>query len=112
MGIYKNMSSLDNSETKHYSRNKGSSFDVSRGGKGSVVETEVQKLFKKSDGSISQHDLMKLRNKFNDEELVEEIKEAFVERQGKIQKRATKFASLIREKYANTNYPFHKLLAK
>jgi len=106
------MSSIDNSETKHYSRNKGSSFDVSRGGKGTVVETEVQKLFKKSDGNISQHDLLKLRNKYNDEELVEEIKEAFVERQGKIKKRATKFASLIREKYANTNYPFHKLLAK
>ncbi len=106
------MSSIDNLETKHYSRNKSSTFDSSRGGKGSVVQNEVQKLFKKSDGHISQHDLLKLRNKYNDEEIVAEIQEEFAEKQRMINKKADKFARIIRERYANSNYPFHKLLAK
>ena len=105
------MSSIVNPETNHYSRNKSSNFDSSRGGKGSVVQNEVQKLFKKSDGSISQHDLLKLRNKYNDEEIVAEIQEEFAEKQRMINKKADKFARIIRERYANSNYPFNKLLA-
>ena len=107
------MSSIENSETKHYNRNKGSSYNSNKGGKGNVVESEVQKLFRRAKGeSVSQHDLLRLRNKYDDEELVDQIQEAFFERQQQIRKRAGKFARLIRERYSDVNYPFHKLLAK
>ena len=42
------MSSIENHETKHYNRNKGSSYNSNKGGKGNVVETEVQKLFRRA----------------------------------------------------------------
>merc|ERR1711871_632465 len=114
MGIYKNMSSIENHETKHYNRNKGSSYHSNKGGrKDNVVENEVQKLFKRAKGEpVSQQDLLRLRNKYDDEELVDQIQEAFFERQTQIRKRASKFARLIRERYSDVNYPFHKLLAK
>lgn len=108
------MSSIENQETKHYNRNKGSSFHSNKGGrKEGVVENEVQKLFKRAKGEpVSQQDLLRLRNKLDDAELVDQIQEAFFEKQTQIRKRASKFAKLIREKYSDVNYPFHKLLAK
>ena len=108
------MSSIENHETKHYNRNKGSSYHSNKGGrKDNVVENEVQKLFKRAKGEpVSQQDLLRLRNKYDDEELVDQIQEAFFERQTQIRKRASKFARLIRERYSDVNYPFHKLLAK
>ena len=106
------MSSIDHNESKHYSRNKSSSFEATKGGKGDVVKNEVEKLFGKKDGVISHHDIQKLKNKYNDGELVEQITAAFAEKQKQINKKASKFAKLIREKYANSNYPFHKLLER
>ena len=108
------MSSIENHETKHYNRNKGSSFISNKGGrKDGVVESEVAKLFRRSKGDpVSQQDLLRLRNKYDDQELVDQIQEAFFEKQNEIKRRAGKFAKLIRERYSDANYPFHKLLAK
>ena len=108
------MSSIENQETKHYNRNKGSSFNSNKGGKKEgVVENEVSKLFRRAKGEpVNQQDLVRLRNKLDDDELVDQIQEAFFEKQTQIKKRATKFAKLIREKYGSVNTPFHKLLAK
>jgi len=76
------------------------------------VDGEVQKLFRKANGKINQHDFQMLRNKYGNEELVEKIQRVFVEKHTEITKRAKKFAQLIREKYADTQYPFHILLEK
>lgn len=80
--------------------------------KDSNVDLEVQKLFKRSDGKISQQDFQNLKNKLNDEELYDKIQRAFVEKYTEITKKAKKFAQLIREKYSNSQYPFHILIEK
>jgi hypothetical protein len=76
------------------------------------VDEEVQKLFKASAGKISQGDLASLRTKHGDANLVDKIQEVFIEKHRLITKKAKKFAELIRERYANKNYPFHILLDK
>lgn len=74
------------------------------------VDEEVQKLFRKN--KVTQSDLQKLRQRYDDVELADRIQDAFVEKQTKILKRARKFAQLIRNKYSDTQYPFHILLEK
>jgi hypothetical protein len=76
------------------------------------VDDEVQKLLRKSNGQISSNDFMKLRNKYDDVNLVEKIQRAYLEKHHHISKKAKKFAQLIREKYSNQQYPFHVLLEK
>lgn len=77
------------------------------------VDKEVQKLFrKKININTMSVELEKLRMKFNDDDLVNEIQKIYLEKHNKIIKRAKKFAELIRLKYGNTQYPFHVLLEK
>jgi len=82
------------------------------GRKDSNINDEVQKLFKRSNGKINQQDFQNLRIKYGNEELVDKIQKAFIEKYTEITKKAKKFAQLIREKYANSKYPFHILLEK
>lgn len=93
---------MDNSS---YSRNKPS-------GNRNSVDEEVRRLFKKNKGSVSQNEFIKLRSKYDNEDLVDKIQAAYLEKHQKIVKKAKKFAKLIREKYSNQNYPFHVLLEK
>ena len=78
----------------------------------SSVDDEVQKLFRKNNGKISTEDFVKLRQRFNDSELVDKIQKAYVEKHLMITRKAKKFAELIRDKYSNQQYPFHILLEK
>ena len=96
---------MDSSEAKNYQRNRPSKSEGS-------VEDEVQKLFRKNNGKISSADFVKLRQKYDDTNLVENIQKAYMEKHATISKKAKKFAQLIREKYSNTQYPFHVLLEK
>ncbi len=55
---------MDSSDVKNNQRN--------RSGRGEeAVEDEVQKLFRKNNGKISSADFMKLRQKYDDADLVE-----------------------------------------
>lgn len=92
-------------DIKSNQRNEGSKDKVS-------VDAEVQKLFKRADGKVSQQDFQNLRKKYNNEELVQQIEQVFIEKNREITKKAKKFAELIRAKYANSQYPFHTLLEK
>lgn len=76
------------------------------------VDEEVEKLFKKSNGKINQHEFQNLRAKYGNEELVDKIQKSFIEKYNQVTKKAKKFARLIREKYSNDQYPFHILLEK
>lgn len=77
------------------------------------IEDEVQKLFKKKNGKISNLDFIKLKQKFNDDdEFVSKVQNAYLEKYNMIRKKAKKFANLIKEKYGNSSYPFHILLEK
>ena len=91
-------------ETKNSQRNSGS--------KKESIDEEVQKLLRKSSVKISDYDFNKLREKYGNEELVDKIQSAYLEKFSEITKRAKKFAQLIREKYSSSQYPFHILLEK
>jgi len=78
----------------------------------SSVDDEVQKLFRKNNGKISTEDFVKLRQRFNDSDLVDKIQKAYIEKHLMITRKAKKFAELIRERYSNQHYPFHILLEK
>jgi hypothetical protein len=95
---------MENLDTKNNQRNPMVKKDS--------VDEEVQKLFRKSGGKINQHEFQNLRNKYGNEELVEKIQRAFIEKHTDITKKANKFAQLIREKYADDKHPFHVLLDK
>ena len=69
-------------------------------------------MFKRSNGKITQQDFINLKNKHNDEDIVNQIQQAFVEKYTSITKRAKKFAQLIKDKYGNSEYPFHIILEK
>jgi hypothetical protein len=96
---------MDSSDVKNNQRNRPARDEGS-------VEDEVQKLFRKNNGKISSADFMKLRQKYDDADLVEKIQKAYLEKHSAISKKAKKFAQLIREKYSNQQYPFHILLEK
>lgn len=90
---------------ENYSRNKPS-------GNKNTVDDEVRRLFKNNKGNVDQSIFMKLREKYDDEKLVDQIQSMYLEQHNKIVKKAKKFAKLIREKYSDTSYPFHVLLNK
>jgi hypothetical protein len=77
----------------------------------SSVNDEVQKLLRKN-GKISSQDFLRLRSQYKDDELVNRIQAAYAEKQGNIVQKAKKFAALIREKYSQSQTPFHILLEK
>jgi hypothetical protein len=77
----------------------------------SNIDQEVQKLFTKG-GKVTQNELTNLRYKYNNEDLVDKIQKKYIEKHNEITKRAKKFAQLIREKYSDSQYPFHILLEK
>ena len=96
---------MESSDVKMNQRNRPSRSDGS-------IEDEVQKLFRKNNGKISSADFMKMRQKYDDAELVDKIQKAYIDKHQAISKKAKKFAQLIREKYSNQQYPFHILLEK
>ena len=74
------------------------------------VEYHVQKLFKNDPGNTNKVD--RYINKIEDPKLREQVYDDFVSRSHKITKKAHKFAKLIRDKYSQTNTPFHIILGK
>jgi hypothetical protein len=77
----------------------------------SSINDEVQKLLRKN-GKISSSDFMKLKEKYGDDDLVDSIQDIYAEKYTHITKKAKKFAELIRQKYGNSQTPFHILLEK
>ena len=75
------------------------------------VNDEVQRLLRKN-GKISSQDFLRLRSQYKDDELVNNIQALYAEKQGNIMKKAKKFAQIIREKYSQSQTPFHILLEK
>ena len=102
--------SSDSSDVSKFNRRKGQ--DNYKGDKKSLVDNEVKKLFRDNPQQISQSAMFRLREKFGDEELLDQIQDAFMERSREIRKRAKKFARMITERYQTQNYPLHILLKK
>ena len=88
-----------------YQRNKSSSGS-------SHVSKEVDRLFQKGRKTLSAEDIRKIREKYSNDEVIEQIQDQFIERQQHVQKVAKKFTKQISEKYGNMNYPLHIMLRK
>jgi len=71
----------------------------------SSINDEIQKLIGKN-GKMAPSDIQKLRSKYGDDSIVDNILNTLAEKQSKLYKKAKKFASLIREKYSNTSTLF------
>jgi hypothetical protein len=74
-----------------------------------IVTKEVKNLLKTGKRSISSRDIMRL-NRDYDGDVVDQIREKFIDTHREIRKKAKKFAHLINQKYGQRNYPLHKLL--
>jgi hypothetical protein len=79
---------------------------------GSTVDMEVANLFKLQNKNQFTNALLALRQRYRDEDLVGKIQDVFMQRHSSIVKSAKKFATAVREKYAQQNIPFHQLLMK
>jgi hypothetical protein len=87
------------------------SRNSNRSSGGNTIDNEVDRLMRQREGA-SQSDFARLRAKYNDAEIVDKIQAKFNEQHEEITRKAKKFASLIRQKYGSSNYPFHTLLKK
>ncbi len=76
------------------------------------VDEEVKKLYRKNNGKFTSADIKNLRSKYDDVEVADKIEKAYYEKFTNIEKKAKKFAQLIREKYSSQQQPFHVLLEK
>ena len=96
------------SDNKNYQRN-----DNSKDSNDDKVKNAVSKIFKQlGKNSKLDIDLTKLGEEYGNIKLVEEIQKAWVEKINYINKKAKKFAQLIRDKYSNSRLPFHVILEK
>ena len=66
-------------------------MDRNESRKSSSVDDEVQRLLSRSN-KITSQDFMKLRSMYKDEDIVDKIQNAYVEKQGNIVKKAKKNA--------------------
>lgn len=79
---------MDNS---NYSRTKPS-------GNKNTVDDEVRRLFKKNKGKIDANEFIKLRSKYNNEQLVDQIQHLYLEKHNKIVKKAKKICYINQRK--------------
>lgn len=79
-------------------------------GKSSRVDAEVARLLSKP--TVDKNEFMRLRNKMDDNDLVDQIQAAYVDKYTMVEKRASAFAQKILEKYGMTNQPYSQLIIK
>ena len=91
-----------------YNRKKSSSS----GSKKETIKKEVRRLFHSNPHQISTNAMFRLREKYNDDELIDQIQDTFIDMGKEIRSDARKFARLINQKYSHLNYPLHILLKK
>jgi hypothetical protein len=77
-----------------------------------TVDVEVANLMNLKNKSDFTNALLVLRQRYNDEDLVNKIQEVFTQRHASIVKAAKKFAAAVKSKYSQQNVPFHYLLMK
>jgi len=89
---------------------------MDKGNKGpnkTVIEKEVQRLMEEAGENeyLSENIMARLRNKYNDQELLDQIQETYMEITREQKRTAKKFAKKVLQKYG-LQYPLHILLKK
>lgn len=84
-----------------------------KGANKNVIEKEVQKLMAEAGENeyLSENIMARLRNKYNDNELLDQIQESYMEITREQKATAKKFAKKVLQKYG-LQYPLHILLKK
>ena len=79
----------------------------------SIIEREVFNLMEEvgENSYLSENVMARLKSKYNDQELLDNIQEAFVDITREQKTNAKRFAKKVLQKYS-TNYPLHILLKK
>lgn len=85
--------------------------DNSRESNNDKVKLAVAKIFKQMDNN-QKVDYIKLGEEYGNIKIVDEIQKLLIEKLNHINKKAKKFAQLIRDKYSNSRLPFHIILEK
>lgn len=85
--------------------------DNSRESNNDKVKLAVAKIFKQME-SNQKIDYIKLGEEYGNIKIVDEIQKLLIEKLNHINKKAKKFAQLIRDKYSNSRLPFHIILEK
>jgi len=99
---------MDSSSDRNNQRN-----DNSRDSNNDKVNTAVAKLFRQlAKNENTKLDFNRLTQEFGSVNVVEAIQRQWIEKNTQINKKARKFAQLIRDKYNNTRMPFHIILEK
>jgi len=99
---------MDSSSDRNNQRN-----DNSRDSNNDKVNAAVAKLFRQlTKNENTKLDFNKLTNEFGNVGVVEAIQRQWIEKNTQINKKAKKFAQLIRDKYNNSRMPFHIILEK
>jgi hypothetical protein len=90
--------------------------DNSRDSNDDKIKSGVAKIFKEMGKNSNDHsyklNITKLGEEYGNMKVVEEIQKVWAEKTNYINKKAKKFAQLIREKYSNSRLPFHIILEK
>lgn len=88
-------------------------FDENNDKKINNIDANVSYLFHKGiRGRVPDHIINDLKQKVNDEEVLEKIQQVFYERLEYIKKRSSKFTKLVYNKYGQKNIPLHIVLEK
>ncbi len=82
------------------------------GDKDSVIQNEVRSMFRYGRTNMNPRDLSKLKEKYNDAKLVDQIHNEYVKQYNQITRQAEKFAEVIVNKYGTARYPMHKVMEK
>lgn len=77
-----------------------------------VIEQEVRNMFKYGKTSLSLQDMAKLREKFTDSQLIDDIYNEFRRQHEKVADQAKDFANQIADRYGTTDKPKHKVYLK
>lgn len=78
---------------------------------GNVVANEVAALFKMGD-KVNQAALVNLRRKYGDENLLNQIRDVFIQRHSAVVRGAKRFANAVKARYSQTNTPYSIILEK
>lgn len=90
---------------------RGDNYDRRpKSGKDATVQKELRNLFKSSLGDYEK--MSKLRQKYNDRDLLDAITDAYMDRKKHVMKKAQKFQRLLQDRYSGVNLPFHELMKK
>lgn len=100
--------------SKTYQRNARDDVSAKEGVKDDAIQKEINSLFATGKTVLSMSDLMRLRQKYNNEKIVSEIYDAFADQYNKIKHEAKGFVNKILEKYGvgNPKYPYHKVMER